>query len=38
MGLIIDKKQKHMRWVFTEEKLDDTGARSEHILENHWNV
>jgi hypothetical protein len=31
-GLLIDKKQKHERRVFTEEKLDDTGARLEHTL------
>jgi hypothetical protein len=27
--LLIDKKQKHKRRVFTEEKLDDIGARLE---------
>jgi hypothetical protein len=30
------KKQKRMRRVLTEEKLDDTGVRIVH-LENHWN-
>jgi hypothetical protein len=30
MGALIDKRQKHKRQVFTEEKLDDTGARVEH--------
>jgi hypothetical protein len=34
-GLLIDKKQKHKRRVFTEEKLDDIGARFEHNLESH---
>jgi hypothetical protein len=29
-GLIYDKKQKHWRRVFTEEKLDDIWARLEH--------
>jgi hypothetical protein len=28
-GLLIDKKQKHKRWVLTE-KLDDMGTRREH--------
>jgi predicted transcriptional regulator len=30
MGLLIDEKQKHKRWVFTEEKLDDIEARLEY--------
>jgi hypothetical protein len=30
--LSIDKKQKHKHWVFTEEQLDDIGARLEHTL------
>jgi hypothetical protein len=30
MGLLIGKKQKHKRWVLTEEKLDDIGGRLEH--------
>jgi hypothetical protein len=30
MELVLDKKQKHMRQVLTEEKLDDIGARLEH--------
>jgi hypothetical protein len=29
VGLVIDKKQKHKRQVFTEEELDDIGARLE---------
>jgi hypothetical protein len=29
-GLLINKKQKHMRWVLTKEKLDDIRARLEH--------
>jgi hypothetical protein len=29
-GILIDKKQKHKCRVFTEEKLDDIGARFEH--------
>jgi hypothetical protein len=33
-GLLIGKKQKHMRLVLTEEKLGDMGAR----LENYWNI
>jgi hypothetical protein len=28
--LLIDKKQKHARWVLTEEILGDTGSRLEH--------
>jgi hypothetical protein len=31
MTLLIDRKQKHKCWVLTEEKLDDIGARLEHI-------
>jgi transposase len=31
MGLLIDEKQKHKRRALTEEKLDDTGARLEHM-------
>jgi hypothetical protein len=31
-GLAINKKQKHKRQEFTEEKLDDTGARLELAL------
>jgi hypothetical protein len=30
-GLLIDKKQKPKRRVLTEEYLDDTGARLEHL-------
>jgi hypothetical protein len=30
MGLLIDKRQEHKRRVFTEEKLEDLGARLEH--------
>jgi transposase len=30
-GHLIDKKQKHKRRLLTEEKLDDIGARLEHI-------
>jgi hypothetical protein len=30
MELVIDKKQKHKRWVLIEEKLDDIGDRLEH--------
>jgi transposase len=30
-GLLIDKKHKHKRRVLTKEKLDDIGARIEHI-------
>jgi hypothetical protein len=29
-GLLIDKKQKHKCQAFTEEKLNDTGAKLEH--------
>jgi hypothetical protein len=28
MGLLIDKEKKHKCRVFTEEKIDDTGASS----------
>jgi hypothetical protein len=31
-GLLIDKKQKHKRQVFTEQKFDDIGAIFEHTL------
>jgi transposase len=30
-GLLIDSKQKHKHGVLTEEKLDDIGARLEHL-------
>jgi hypothetical protein len=31
MGLLIDREQKHKRQMLTKEKLDDIGARLEHI-------
>jgi hypothetical protein len=30
-GLLVDKKQKYKRLVFTEEKIDEAGARLEHV-------
>jgi hypothetical protein len=31
MGILIDKKEKYMRRVLTEENLDAIGVRLEHI-------